>query len=241
MLLLKRDERYYRLRKITFILILVLIKSCLSLEEVKIMCERIITTFESITRNEDGSVNETKEFSVQCYMSDCNFSVKTPEAEVIDVVNSNGNSDWSNSIPEIDSWRVSSPYMSFIPKGVKKIFPKLKNLEIVSCNLTKLEKTDLEQFGVDLSAAIFTGNNITFLPADLFDHNPNIQMIIFHDCPILSIDPGFFVNLRTLRKIKYVILTREHVKEGCMNQEYNKMRSETTLEAFKWSNQKCFK
>lgn len=65
-----------------------------------------------------------------------------------------------------------------IPKGVTKLFPKLESLVIQNSKITEVTKTDLTEYK-NLKKFECTGQEIEFLPADLFDDFENLEYVDF--------------------------------------------------------------
>ncbi|CAG9811224.1 unnamed protein product [Chironomus riparius] len=88
-----------------------------------------------------------------------------------------------------------------VPAGMTKIFPNLKILEINTAKLRKITKNDLIEYK-NLEKFSCWGNEIEFLPGDLFEGFKNLEWISFYGNRLWIIEPNIFDNLESLKRIQ---------------------------------------
>lgn len=89
----------------------------------------------------------------------------------------------------------------FLPLKIETFFPHLQELEVDSSGLKKLFHENFEALG-NLRMAIFPGNEIEFLPGDLFAYNHRLTHIDFSRNKIKNIGHDIF---DTLYNLKYLV------------------------------------
>lgn len=72
------------------------------------------------------------------------------------------------------------------PKGIEKIFPRLKHISIDSCGLKKICQRDLVGFEKLTTLAIYTCPLVK-LPSNLLINMKNLERIVFRDCKLESV------------------------------------------------------
>lgn len=92
--------------------------------------------------------------------------------------------------------------IAFIPQNLKKSFPRLKMIVFDNQPIADLISDDLEQFGSDLEFFDVDRGHLTFLSANLFQHNSNLKYISFFGNPLKFIEPGFFNFIAQLQQLE---------------------------------------
>lgn len=87
-----------------------------------------------------------------------------------------------------------------LPQNLGKMFPNLITLSVQTCEVEKLERSDLKGLK-KLEELFIVGNNLSTLPNDLFNDTPCLQYISFYGNKIQSIGPNIFDNLLHLKYI----------------------------------------
>lgn len=98
----------------------------------------------------------------------------------------------------------------FLPLKIENFFPNLQELEVDSSGLKKLYRENFEPLE-NLRMAIFPGNDIEFLPGDLFAFNHRLTHIDFSQNKIKSIGRDIF---DTLYNLKYLMFDDNHCFQG---------------------------
>lgn len=92
--------------------------------------------------------------------------------------------------------------MNFIPTGLTKIFKNMKILLIFNSNIKKLKKEDFAEYS-QLTQLWFSTIEIDYLPGNLLELMPNLEIISFQSCKIRYIDSNFFDNHPNLKVAKF--------------------------------------
>lgn len=123
-----------------------------------------------------------------------------------------------------------------LPKGFNSVFSTISSFKITDCDLSILDKQNLEQFGEFLMMANFSNNLLTFLSEDLFENNKNIQQVDLSDNPLLHIPDNFlFKENSPLRSIEFNFRNVD-----CLNQQTMKpSKSSKKSEAFNLDSGNC--
>lgn len=102
-------------------------------------------------------------------------------------------------------WFHFSSQVRFVPKKLKENFPDLKML-FFSYHLETLSEFDLQQFGCDLEYLHVDFCKISYLPKNLFKHNPYMKYIHFEGNPLKTIEIGFFANISKMKYLEQIVL-----------------------------------
>lgn len=86
----------------------------------------------------------------------------------------------------------------YFPRGLQKIFPKLFFIFIINSQLREIRQEDLQGF-TKLRELNLQGNEIKSLKKNLFDSNPELEVIFLCHNKISSVDPEVFSNLNYLK------------------------------------------
>lgn len=98
----------------------------------------------------------------------------------------------------------------FLPMKIENFFPLLEEIEVGSSGLRQLHRENFAQL-TKLKMAIFPGNEIDFLPGDLFINNLRLTHIDFSENRIKTIGRNLFDNLYNL---KYLMFDDNECYEG---------------------------
>lgn len=90
----------------------------------------------------------------------------------------------------------------FLPRRIENFFPHLQEIEVDSSGLRQLLRENFASL-TKLTMAIFPGNEIEFLPGDLFIYNPRLTHINFSQNRISNVGHNFFSGLRNLRYLLF--------------------------------------
>lgn len=90
----------------------------------------------------------------------------------------------------------------FLPTKIENFFSQLQEIEVDSSGLKQLFRENFASL-TSLTMAIFPGNEIEFLPNDLFIYNPRLTHIDFSQNKINSVGRNFFNSLRNLRYLMF--------------------------------------
>lgn len=166
---------------------------CGGMQYIKLVCSGI--NVEKVTK------------ATRCYS---NTSVESPRTIIRKVLHLN---ESEVDTKEIKLWQVvRKTSVKFIPAGINEKFPKLSILVLRDVGLTHLEREDMRQFGEQLTRIEFEMNSLTALEGDLFEYNPNIVDIFLQHNPLKFISPILFENFKGMKKLDYVDLSCECLK-----------------------------
>lgn len=98
----------------------------------------------------------------------------------------------------------------FLPLRIENFFPYLQELEVDTSGLKKLYRNNFEPLE-NLRMAIFPGNELEFLPGDLFAYNHRLTHIDFSQNKIKSIGRDIF---DTLYNLKYLMFDENDCYQG---------------------------
>lgn len=87
----------------------------------------------------------------------------------------------------------------FLPEGIADIFPHLEVISIVNSNLKAIKGSDLKPF-LELKELYLYGNKLEKLDSNLFESNPDIQLIDFNSNRLKFIGKDV---LKPLTKLEY--------------------------------------
>lgn len=96
---------------------------------------------------------------------------------------------------------IKNQVCTFLPTKIDSFFPFLQEIEVGWSGLRQLSRDNFVSLP-KLTMAIFPGNDIEYLPGDLFSHNPRLTHIDFSQNKIKIIDRNFF---KSLHHLKYVM------------------------------------
>jgi Leucine-rich repeat (LRR) protein len=148
---------------------------------------------------------------LQCKFEDRNFGLISGTCCTVSNLNItnqqtirsvNGQSNFDGSNYEIVD--IYDEVVQFFPQGLKKFFSHIKGLSISRSKLKKVEKKDLEQFP-KIRFLSLNGNEIRFLPNDLFEGNLELELISFRWNPISHIGHNLVIPLKGLVKADFYL------------------------------------
>lgn len=134
----------------------------------------------------------------------------------------------------------NAPSLKFLPSGIKNNFPNMRALTISHCNLQIVTQQDFEPFGSSLENIMLTGNQLTSIEKDLFDHNTNLKFIRLDSNPIRYISPEFFNHLKNLANLQYVDFLKLKT-DLCMDQYREDILAvaKESFPKYNWDVKKC--
>ncbi|KAG5667576.1 hypothetical protein PVAND_015553 [Polypedilum vanderplanki] len=166
----------------------------------------------------------------KCIITD--FDLSTIEK----IKNFNGEHFQGLSNNEVNMIVFRSSQMSKFPRGLTNFFPQLKMIEIFSCGLTEITKNDLYGLGNVVYLSIIF-NNLKYLPGDLFEFTPNLQIIDFSGNQISTVGFAIFDPLKKI--IEFTMRENLSVDVGYVD-EFHPKQSARKLKQFKnYIKEKC--
>jgi hypothetical protein len=90
----------------------------------------------------------------------------------------------------------------FLPTKIENFFPHLEEIEVDSSGLKLLQRENFASLPL-LKMAIFPGNDIEYLPDDLFANNQRLTHLDFSRNKIKSVGRTFFENLYELKYVAF--------------------------------------
>lgn len=90
----------------------------------------------------------------------------------------------------------------YLPTKIENFFPHLQEIEVDSSGVKQLFRENFASLA-KLTMAIFPGNDIEFLPGDLFIYNPRLTHIDFSQNKIKTVGRNFFNSLHSLSYLMF--------------------------------------
>lgn len=90
----------------------------------------------------------------------------------------------------------------FLPMKIENFFPHLEEIEVDSSGLKLLQRENFASLPL-LKMAIFPGNDIEYLPDDLFANNQRLTHVDFSRNKVKSVGRTFFENLYELKFLAF--------------------------------------
>ena len=90
----------------------------------------------------------------------------------------------------------------YLPTKIENYFPNVQEIEVDSSGLKQLSRENFASLS-RLTMAIFPGNDIEYLPGDLFINNPQLTHIDFSQNKLKLIENHIFNNLHQLRYLMF--------------------------------------
>lgn len=170
---------------------------------------------------------------LQCYIPS-SLNVEKSNTVFRTIEDSKSNQTETES-PDIDQLIIKTAIfnMKFMPAGIKRKFPKLKKISILSSGLAHVEREDMRQFGDDLVHISFYNNSLTAVIGNVFEFNTNLLVISFKKNPLKFIDAKIFqsfISMRSLLNVDFTLC-------GCMSQASPKPQILSKLDF--WKNEDC--
>lgn len=152
--------------------------------------------------------------TVNCWIIDCDYveydfviigRTITCDATLIssgnetDVIEVRG--EHPNGLPTKDVWALNliedewALNLNRIPQNIGVFFPNLRVIQWFPGNLTSISAADLEPFGELLMLHLWN-NRIASLDANLFQHTPNLRLLVFSDNLLENVDATLFDGLQ---------------------------------------------
>lgn len=114
------------------------------------------------------------------------------------VINSNTGTHYSgNNNDDVYGLHIIKKIVHYFPRGLDKIFKKLRGIIIKKSGLKQISQSDIRKFS-DLVYLGLKGNDIKVLDEGLFDFNPKLQFVGLRENKITNIHPNVFNNLDEL-------------------------------------------
>lgn len=92
--------------------------------------------------------------------------------------------------------------IQFIPRGIDKFFPSLILLHVTNCQLKEINQFDLTDLPHLISLDL-EGNELKYLPGDLFIDNTELQEVNFRNNKLSEIGEDLFSSLDGLQSINF--------------------------------------
>jgi hypothetical protein len=107
-----------------------------------------------------------------------------------------------NTASNVIYFECSARTVFFFPRGLTKFFRNIERIHFGSGHLKKITKEDLMQFGDRLKRLDIRSNDFEYVEGDLFDFNPNLELIILYDNKIKHFDYETFTGLQKLKTLE---------------------------------------
>ncbi|XP_070493071.1 uncharacterized protein [Chironomus tepperi] len=171
---------------------------------------------------------------VECTFSDCDWPFTTTKyyrcciekyqiPDDIELI-INGKHKLRKTLNDVTYVKFYDCTITKLPTGIIKIFPNLKILEINSSKLQKITKNDLTEYK-NLEKFVCWGNEVEFLPGDLFEGFKSLDSISFYGNRLWIIEPNIFDNLDSLKRIQL----EHNPNYDILYSAYSKEKVSTTL------------
>ncbi|KAL7013124.1 hypothetical protein ACKWTF_015206 [Chironomus riparius] len=89
-----------------------------------------------------------------------------------------------------------------VPRGLKKLFPRMKILSILSSTLKVVTKADLIEYK-NIERIGFCDNQIEYLPGNLFEGFTNLEEVSFNGNKLKLIEPNILDGLQYLKTVNF--------------------------------------
>jgi hypothetical protein len=163
-----------------------------------------------------------------CYVHK-NFKLTSKESTRITSASGSHKSGHNND--NVLSFHAVDLTINYFPIGLESIFKNLKVIVIERTYLKEVHQSDLKPFP-QLEFLCLAGNDIKTLEEDLFEFNPNLNLVMFYTCKITHIDPNVFDHLD---KMTYLLLE----SNPCITIEARNDRSKVLEIVKKIQNRQC--
>jgi len=100
----------------------------------------------------------------------------------------------------IEAFTLGKGQIHYFPRDLNKFFKNLKGIEIYSTGQKEVHQRDLKDFPKLMSLYLYT-NNLEILEENLFEFNPNLELIYIGITKITHIDPHVFDKLIKLKTL----------------------------------------
>jgi BTB/POZ domain len=108
--------------------------------------------------------------------------------------------------------------MNYVPKGLNIIFPKLREVRIISCGLKTISREDFIDFeGLEVLYIVL--NDMTSLPDDLFDKKPKLREVSFEHNKIEYMSSDLLKPI-IHNRLEFVDFRRNKRIDACFSMEY---------------------
>lgn len=106
----------------------------------------------------------------------------------------------------------------FLPNGLKETYPNLKVLSLFRQPIQTLHSDKMLQFGDDLQVFRAYKCHLTFIAANLFEHNGGLKYIDLSQNPLKHIEDGFLENVSKILRLQQL----ELINSGCIDKQAKK-------------------
>ena len=128
-----------------------------------------------------------------CFVESAHISKRSTRIKLFDGKHVQGRSDI-----DVDGIVFNGAKINFFPRGLYKIFKRLKILWMTNCELKELSENDLNAFQY-LEVVGFDNNQLTSLPDDLFMYLDKLEVISFKSNKLTHLSSALF-NWFTIRE-----------------------------------------
>lgn len=151
-----------------------------------------------------GSVTLHCEFGDDYFGYKCDvksFKITSKDDQTITEITGDHTSGRNHS--DVKYFHSQQNTVKFFPLKLADFFMNLDHVLIYTATLSEIHSSDLKQFGGKLKGIWLDNNEVEYLEADLFQHNPNLIYITFWKNKIRHIDDGTFKNLEKLIQLTF--------------------------------------
>jgi hypothetical protein len=124
------------------------------------------------------------------------LNIISPEAAVVESVT--GYHQGIKDNDQVIGFHSNKKNVQFIPKNLDKFFKNIKNIDIVYGRVKEIHQSDLKPFP-KLVYCGFMDNDIEVIENDLFDFNPDLELVSFWNNQILIIGSAVFDKIPKLK------------------------------------------
>ena len=137
------------------------------------------------------------DFTYKCSVQS-DFSIPSKKSALISSVGGHHKAYKSNN--DVNAFYAKYRTINYFPRGLEEIFPNIKSIYIWHSGLKEVHQSDLQSL-TNLVVLDLWDNEITSIPAGLFDYNPNLKHISFTENRITFIDTKVFNHLHSLTNL----------------------------------------
>jgi len=128
------------------------------------------------------------------------LNITSLDAAQVDNITGTHLSGYNND--NVEAISITQGQINYFPRGLNKIFKNLKGISIVSTGFKEIHQSDLKDFPKLMNLYLYS-RNIEILEENLFEFNPNLELVHLNTNKITHIDPKVFDKLT---KLKYLYL-----------------------------------
>jgi len=147
-----------------------------------------------------GGIWSTLESPYCCYVQN-SLDITSFDAAQVDSISGTHQAGFNDD--NVNAFRIHDiGQLHYFPRGLNKFFKNLKGIAINYSGLKEIHQCDLKDFP-KMELLYLFGNNLEILEENLFEFNPNLEIISLRYNKISHIDPNVFNKLTKLHSLNF--------------------------------------